>query len=328
MPNATSIENRLPGWAYKLLMVLATVLWGYSFVSMKVVVQVVPTAWLLGIRFLSAGILLLLILNRRVIRALSKDVLIAAGILALLDLTAYWTQTVGLVYTTPGINAFLTATYVVIFPFLWWIFSRSRPSIFNIGAAVIAVVGIWFVSVSGSGETLSFGLGEGLTLICALMFALHLVAVSKFVRKYDILVLTGLQFFIEGAIACLMGAGLDGAPPLSSFNFEIVAQMVFLVVFASVLCFGIQNVSLGHVPPTQASLILSLESVFGVVFSVLVYGEQLTGRLLLGFVLIFIAIVISETLPIKRKDLRAEKSESAEAPELKETSESAEPKNH
>ena len=80
--------------------------------------------------------------------------------------------------------------------------------------------------------------------------------------------------------------------------------MLFLAVFASVVAFGIQNVSLAHVPPTQASLLLSLESVFGVVFSILLYGEQMTLRLVAGFVLIFAAIVISETLPLKEKPCR------------------------
>ena len=76
--------------------------------------------------------------------------------------------------------------------------------------------------------------------------------------------------------------------------------MAFLTVFASIVAFGIQNLALAHVPPAQASLFLSLESVFGVLFSVLLYGELLTGRLVLGFALIFIAIVISETFPLKR----------------------------
>ena len=67
------------------------------------------------------------------------------------------------------------------------------------------------------------------------------------------------------------------------------------------MAFGIQNVALAHIPPAQASLFLSLESVFGVLFSIALYGEQITLRLLVGFVLIFAAIVISETFPLKKK---------------------------
>ena len=113
-----------------------------------------------------------------------------------------------------------------------------------------------------------------------------------------------VQFIAEGALGIIFGAATETFPGVAAFTPEIIGQMLFLAVFASVVAFGIQNVSLAHVPPTQASLLLSLESVFGVVFSILLYGEQMTLRLVAGFVLIFAAIVISETLPLKEKPCR------------------------
>ena len=143
-----------------------------------------------------------------------------------------------------------------------------------------------------------------MTLGCAVAFAAHIVAVSKFAQKCDALVLTVFQFIAEGALGIIFGAATETFPGIAAFTPEIIGQMLFLAVFASVVAFGIQNVSLAHVPPTQASLLLSLESVFGVVFSILLYGEQMTLRLVVGFVLIFAAIVISETLPLKEKPCR------------------------
>ncbi len=297
---SADIENRLPGWAYKALIVFATIIWGYSFVVMKDVVEVLPPAWLLGIRFTSAGLILLAVLWKRVRRTFTGKVLAAGALLGVFDFAAFWTQTVGLQHTTPGINAFLTATYCVIVPFLWWIIARKRPTVFNVGAAVLAVAGIWLVSVTGSGAALSMGFGEGMTLLCALLFALHMVLVSKFSRVSDVLALTVFQFLAEGLLGCLTGACFEVLPPLAAITPGIVSSMAFLTVFASIVAFGIQNLALAHVPPAQASLFLSLESVFGVLFSVLLYGELLTGRLVLGFALIFIAIVISETFPLKR----------------------------
>ena len=110
--------------------------------------------------------------------------------------------------------------------------------------------------------------------------------------------------FVGNVSALTFGAATEAFPGVAAFTPEIIGQMLFLAVFASVVAFGIQNVSLAHVPPTQASLLLSLESVFGVVFSILLYGEQMTLRLVVGFVLIFAAIVISETLPLKEKPCR------------------------
>lgn len=296
-----SLAN-IPTWVYKALIVFATIIWGFSFVVMKDVVAVLPPAWLLGFRFTAAGIILLAVLWRRVRKSSSLKVVGAGALLGVFDFAAFWSQTVGLEHTTPGINAFLTATYCVIVPFLWWVIARKRPTVFNIGAAVLAVAGIWFVSVSTGGETLAMGFGEAMTLLCALLFAVHMVFVSKFSRVHDALVLTVFQFLAEGLLGLLMGAGLETLPPIEQITPSIIGGMAFLTVFASIVAFGIQNVSLAHVPPAQASLFLSLESVFGVVFSVLLYGEQLTFRLVLGFALIFTAIVVSETFPLKKKE--------------------------
>lgn len=283
---------------YKIAIVLATVIWGYAFVGMKDMVEVLPPAWLIGIRFLIAGAVLSLIIHRRIGRFLSRKAVLMGIALAAADFSAFWTQTVGLMYTTPGINAFLTATYCVIVPFLWWIIARRRPTVFNIVAAVIALAGIWLVS-GGSGA-LTIGFGEGMTLVCAVLFALHIVLVSNFSRFADALTMTAVQFLAEGVMGCLVGAAFETFPGFSVFTPSSVAQLLFLAIFATVVAFGIQNVSLAHVPPAQVSLFLSLESVFGVVFGVLIYGESLTLRLLAGFGLIFVAILISEMLPLKK----------------------------
>ena len=295
---------RIPTGGYKALIVLATIIWGFSFVVMKDAVEVIPPAWLLGIRFTLAGVLLLAVLARRVRKHFSGRALLYGAILGVFDFLAFWLQTLGLQHTTPGINAFLTATYCVIVPFAWWFVAHKRPTIFNVGAAVLAIAGIWLVSVSGSGETLSIGLGEGLTLGCAVVFAVHIVLVSKFSRTCDALVLTVFQFIAEGLLGLATGAATETFPGMAAFTPSVVGQILFLAVFASVVAFGIQNVSLAHVPPAQASLLLSLESVFGVLFSILLYGEQMTLRLVIGFVLIFAAIVISETLPLKERPCR------------------------
>ena len=291
--------DSIPPLVFKLAIVVATVIWGFSFVVMKNVVEVLPPAWLLGIRFTAAGLILLAILWRRVRRAFSGKAVLAGAVLGVFDFAAFWAQTVGLEHTTPGINAFLTATYCVIVPFLWWLIARKRPTLFNVGAAVLAMVGIWLVSVTNSGESFSMGFGEGMTLLCALLFALHMVFVSRFAAVHDVLVLTVFQFIAEGLLGCLMGFTFESLPPLSAISFEVVASMAFLTIFASIVAFGIQNVSLAYVPPAQAALLLSLESVFGVFFSVLLYGEMLTPRLLVGFAVIFLAIVVSEVLPEK-----------------------------
>lgn len=293
--------SSIPPVAYKCAIVLATIIWGFSFVVMKDVTETLPSAWLLGIRFTAAGLLAVALLWKRVRAAWSAKVLACGAILGALDYAAFLSQTVGLTYTTPGINAFLTSLYCVIVPFAWWVLARKKPTVFNLVAAVVAVAGVWFVSVGASGGSLGLGPGELLTLLCAVFFAIHIVFVSKFSRFADVLVLTALQFITEGLLGLATGVLFEPVPALSVFTPELVGSIAFLALFATIIAFGIQNVSLAYVPPAQASLLLSLESVFGVVFSVLLYGEQLTVQLIVGFALIFIAVLISEVLPNVRR---------------------------
>ena len=129
----------------------------------------------------------------------------------------------------------------------------------------------------------------------ALLFAVHIVYVSKFSGTNDVLVLTVMQFFIGGACGVACGACFETLSPAWALTPEFFWNMAYLVIF--------QNVALAHVPPAQASLFLRLESVFGVLFSVLLYGEQVGLKLIVGFVLIFGAILVSEMFPLKRKDV-------------------------
>lgn len=295
----------VPTWVYKLLIVFATAIWGLSFVIMKDVVECLPPAWLLGIRFFTAGLILLAVLWKRVRRHFSLKIVAYGVLLAFFDFTAFLSQTVGLLYTTPGINAFLTATYCVIVPFAWWVIAKKRPLAFNVLAAFVAVGGIWLVSSNGGGSGLSMGFGEAMTLLCALLFAIHITFVSRLSVGNDVLVLTVFQFLFEGLFGMAIGCGFETLPPVSAVSTMVILQMAFLIVFASVIAFGIQNVALAYIPPAQASLFLSLESVFGVLFSVLIYGEVLTPQLLLGFALIFAAILVNEVVAPRFEAKRA-----------------------
>lgn len=302
-----NIAGRIPAGAYKLLLVVATVIWGLSFVVMKDAVDVLEPAYLIGYRFLATAVLLAAVFWRSLRRALAsdarRDYLVKGLVLGVLNFLAFWVQTIGLDNTTPGKNAFLTATYCVIVPFAWWAIARKRPTAFNLMAAVMAVAGIGMVSLTGSLEELAMGYGDAMTLVCALLFAVHIVFVSKFSAMRDVLALTVIQFAVGGALGVAYGACFETLPPASALaDPAFLWNMAYLVVFASCVALVIQNVALAHVPPAQASLFLSLESVFGVLFSVMLYGEQIGLRVVVGFALIFGAILVSELFPLKRKD--------------------------
>lgn len=289
-----------PAFGYKLLIVIATIIWGASFVYMKEAVEVLHPAWLLGIRFTSTAVLLGIVFFKHVRTSLTRPALMAGAILGLADFLAFWVQTTGLAHTTPGKNAFLTATYCVIVPFVYWLLAARKPTKKNLVAAVMCVVGIGFVSLGSGDSFTSIGFGDAMSLLGAVFFALHIVLVARFAPGRDILALTVFQFATEGVCGLLLGAASEPWPTAASFTPSILFNLAYLVVFASCVSVVFQNVALAHVSPNQGALLLSLESVFGVVFSVMMYGEELTVRLLAGFALIFGAILVSE-LTLKKK---------------------------
>lgn len=267
---------------------------------MKFAIASIAPNWMVGIRFLLAGIVLSAIVFRAIKENFCKEFLLYSVGLGFLEFLAFSAQTVGLKFTTPGVNAFLTAAYCVITPFFAWMLFKKRPRLRNFVAALVALLGIWLVSVSGDSE-FTIGIGEILSFICAFFFAAHIVLMSKATKKYNAIALSASEFTFEGLFGIITGAIFEPAPTVADFTPEFVGLLAFLVIFSTIICFGIQNISLAYVPPSQASLLLSLECVFGVIFSVLLYGEVVSMRMMIGFVLIFSGVIISEYEPRRKK---------------------------
>lgn len=275
------------------LIVLATIIWGSSFVVMKNSVTVLPTFWLLAIRFSFAAIVLAIVFWKRW-KVLDKQYLIGGTTMGFFLFVAYAFQTFGLERTTPGKNAFLTAVYCVIVPFLYWFIAKRRPDKFNIIAAVLCIVGIGLVSVTGDNAG-AINLGDMLTLIGGFFFAAHIVTVDKFAEGRDIFILTTLQF-ASFAVFSWIGVLVTRTPLAEGvFTGELVFGLAYLVIFASCGALLFQNIGQKYTAPATAAVLLSLEAPFGVIFSMLFADEQPTPLMFLGFVLIFVAVVCSET---------------------------------
>ncbi|MEY8461353.1 DMT family transporter [Eggerthellaceae bacterium 24-137] len=292
-------KRHIPPFAYKLMLLAATVIWGFAFVVMKDAVDVLPPAQLIGVRFLLTGLLMAALFHRKLRGSLNRGFLGAGLVLGAVTFLAFWVQTVGLAETTPGKNAFLTATYCVIVPFMLWAITHKRPTLANVGAAVLCVAGIGLVSLTAGSFTMGFG--DLMTLLCAVFFAAQIISIARFSKRYDVLGLTVYQFLFGGVMGLALGAATEPFPGWDAIgNADFLFNLAYLVVFASGLCYVLQNVGLAHVPEAQGSLLLSLESVFGVLASVIFYGEVVTGRMAAGFVLIFAAILISELAPTRK----------------------------
>lgn len=270
-------------------LILTTLIWGSSFVILKSTLGSITPLWVLAIRFSGAAILMLIACLPR-LKKLDKRYVTGGCLMGLCLAAAYIVQTYGLVYTTPGKNAFLTTTYCILVPFLYWAISGKRPDKYNIIAAVVCLVGVGFVCL---GNDLSINVGDMLTILCGLFYGLHIIVTSRTAENRDPVLITMLQF-ATAAVVCFIGAVLFEPAPhdIGSGTWLSIAYMTFI---CTGLCYILQTVGQKYTPPSQTAVILTLESVFGSAISVILGVESLTFNIALGFFLIFIAIITSET---------------------------------
>ncbi len=280
---------------------LAAFVWGTSFVMMKDVSEKLPPSLLLALRFTLGCILLSVIFIKR-FKKLDKTYWKPGMLIGALLFTAYLVQTYGLIGTTPGKNAFLTASYCVITPFLFWAISKKRPDRFHMSAAIVCLLGIFFISVDFGGESLlTVALGDVLTLICGFFYAAHIVAITMTAHDKDPILITILQFGMAAILSwltyvILAPLGLAPIMATSADTVSIVTQIVYLSAMCTAVALGLQNFGQKYAHPTSAAVILTFEAVFGAMFSLL-FGKEdgFTVWRALGFVLMFVAVIISET---------------------------------
>ena len=192
----------------KPMLFAAAFIWGSSFFIMKDALDALPVQYLLAIRF-TAGAVLLGLLCWKKWRIFTPDYLWRGAVIGGFLYLAYSVQTYGLALTTPSKNAFLTAVYCVLVPFLYWAFAGVRPDRYNVIAAVLCVAGVGLVSLTGD---LTVNPGDGLTLVSAVFYASHIVAVAKVSAGKDIYLLTVFQFAFSGLYAWIGGAFTETFP--------------------------------------------------------------------------------------------------------------------
>ena len=283
---------------YRLLIIAATIIWGSSFVIVKDVTNSMPPAWILTVRFTAAAIIMAVAFLKYRELYFERSHVGFGLLFGLAMFLAYYTQTIGITDTTPGKNAFLTGTYCVIVPFLAWVLVRRRPNRYNIVAAILCIVGIGFISLDGS---LTIRFGDAMTLVCAVFYALHIILVSQFAQGRNIYVLTMWQFVGVAICSLIVGGLFEPMPDWAAVPMDCWISLAYLAVACTTVALLFQNIGQAHLPPASAALLLSLEAVFGVAFSVALGAETLTLRIVFGFALVFVAIIVSEVLPERAK---------------------------
>ncbi len=292
------MKNRMGLWG-RLALLTTAVIWGSSFVILKNAIDGLGVMWVLAMRFTISAVLLLALAGKR-LRSMSRASVRGSVLIGVCLAAAYIVQTYGLKYTTPGKNAFLTTTYCVMVPFLAWLVYKRKPGLHNVAAAVLCVAGIGFVALdAGFGEV---NTGDVLTIFSGVFYALQIILMEQYISGSDSLSVSAVEFS-TAAVICLVGTFAFEGTPVMPASGQIFA-VLYLAVMCTALCFFLQAWGMKYTPSSTAAMIMTLEAVFGTIFSVILYHEQVTPRLLAGFALIFVAVVLSETGTELLKKLR------------------------
>lgn len=278
---------------------IITIIWGLGFPITKLAVNYGFQANTIMVgRFLTATIILGLIYARR-LKYLNRTILIFGTITGLFLFFGFFFQTLGSVYTTPSKNGFITQLNIVFVPYLYFLFFKKKVDIFNIVSVLIAIVGMFILSYSAEGFS-GVNIGDVYTFLCAIMVAFNVVTGSFYQKKYnfDPALFVLVNIFVSMILSVTFMVAFDDYPEITVLS---LWPLLVLGVFNTALGFLVQSYALKISLPTKVSLIVALESVFGVVGSVLIIGEPLTLRLVIGGLLIISGIVITEIKPFRKR---------------------------
>jgi drug/metabolite transporter (DMT)-like permease len=268
------------------LLVVVTMIWGSTFVIVKGALGDASPLPFISARFILAGGLLFAIFRPR---AITRPALAAAAMLGLWLFAGYVFQTAGLQYTTPSKSAFITGFSVILVPLITWL--RGAPlRLAGAAGAALGLAGLYFLFAPSGAAAVNRG--DWMTLAGAMAFGIYIVLVEGYTRRFPIAHLVPPHILLCGllATACLPFDREARFHP----SLPLAAAVAVTAVFATAIAFTGQNWAQRFTPAAHTALIFALEPLFAALTSRWVLGERLTGKVMLGAVLILAGMVISE----------------------------------
>ena len=283
-----------------LALLAITASWGSTFFLIHDLLDRVPVLDFLAVRFTIASLAILL-LSPRAIGRLSSERRRQAIVLGALYGGAQILQTTGLAHTAASVSGFITGMYVVATPLFAALLLRTRIGAMTWLAVLIAVAGLGVLTLGNVGSGLGLGYGEALTLVSALIYALHIVGLGAWSDSQDALGMSIIQCMVIAAICALAAAPGGITLPERTADWLAIGYMALFAGAGAILG---QTWAQAHLPPTRTAIIMSMEPVFAALFAVLLGGESATLRMLLGGALVLTAMLIVELVP--RRKIEAE----------------------
>jgi len=271
---------------------VVSIIWGTAFVGQRVAGQLGSVYSFNGVRYILAGLVVLpfaVHIRRKVnlVNIISRDQIKWMAIAGFLLFLASVLQQAGLLVTSAGNAGFLTALYVVLVPVVLLVGWREKLHWLSLLAVVLASVGAYLLSTAGQFKVHA---GDALELVGALFWAVHVVLLGKFASRFEAMSFSVGQLLICGLLN-LMVCLFVHEP---AWNWPLVSAAIYTAVFSLGLCYTLQMWAQRHTPPTDAALILSLESVFAALSGWLFLEELLLPIQLVGCVVILLAVLLAQ----------------------------------
>jgi drug/metabolite transporter (DMT)-like permease len=283
-------------------------IWGGTFALIKNAFTDISPLLFLGLRFGLAALIFLPFVYAS-LKKTNKQTIIAGSILGFFYFAGFTAQSLGLNLTTATKSGFITGTFVVFIPILQLIIEKRKPKWFNILSVLLVLVGLILLSSKGENAIdfikqlgSDFNLGDLLTLFCALLFAFQVVYVDVFTKKYDYLPMVFVQLLITSVGGFILSYIFSTAALETvkfSVNTTVVTAILYTAIFASIIATVIQLKFQKMVSPTKAGIIFSIEPIFAAVFAYFLLSEKISNFGLVGCVLIFAGLIVTELFSIK-----------------------------
>lgn len=292
-------------WLGSGMLLLTAMIWGCAFVAQSVAMDSIGPFTFGALRFAIGALTLtpVMAVSARIRRQAGvktagrrRDLLLGGALCGTLLFLGSAMQQIGLLTTTVGKSGFLTALYIVLIPLAGLILYRRPPSVTLIVSVAAAVGGLYLLCLPGGG---AFNRGDGYTLLCALMFTAHILAVDAFAPKADGVQLSFVQFSVcalwHAVIAIIREPRLSWTAVTAAW-----VPLLYTGILSCGVAYTLQVLGQKRTPPTVASLLMSLESVFAVLAGALVLGQFPTLRETAGCCLMFAAVLLAQ-LPLPRR---------------------------
>lgn len=276
-----------------LLLLIITVVWGVSFPLMKIMLDFMPSFAYLSLRFLLAALILALIFRSN-LRHFSKRTLLLGIIIGVFNFAGMALQVNGLYTTTASNSGFITGLNVVIVPLISAVLLKEKPDKASVIGVFIAFTGLFLLS---GGLNMNFNIGDFLTFLCSICWALQIISIDRFTALEDASLLAIMQVGFTGvaSTAIWVGTGFRSF----EFNSTVITILLVTAIFGTALAFGGQTIAQKNTSPTHTALIFTAEPVFAALFAMIIPNmagktESLGSTSIAGGIMILAGMIISE----------------------------------